>query len=309
MLDSQPDFGALLERVRERYTRLPTQAQRVARWLVERPDDVALLSTRKQARSLGVAPATLTRFAKHFGFAGYEALRGVSQQRLRTRATAFAPEARRMVARRAAVGGGALAEGVLAAIAANLDLVRDPAALPELQRATRLLARARRIYVLGNRSSFPIAYHFYYVASFGGAPAILLDGAGGIGIDALRGARVGDAMFAVSVAPYTRATIEAASHGAARRLGVVAITDSPLSPLAARARAVLIVPTATPSFFHSMSAAFTVAETLAALVVAERGPRAVAATQRTDRELRSLYAYLDNDRRGRRTSRVATLRP
>lgn len=309
MLDSEPEFGALLEAVRERYTRLPTQAQRVARWLVERPDDVALLSTREQARSLGVAPATLTRFAKHFGFAGYDALRGVSQQRLRARATAFAPEARRMVARRAAAGGVALAEGVLTAIAANLDLLRDPATLPELQRAARLLARARRIYVLGSRSSFPIAYHFHYVASFGGAPAVLVDGAGGIGIDALRGAGVGDAMFAVSVAPYTRATIEAASHAAARRVGVIAITDSPLSPLAAGARAVLIVPTATPSFFHSMSAAFSVAETLAALVVAERGPRAVAATRRTDQQLRSLYAYLDTDRRTQRTARAAAHRP
>jgi DNA-binding MurR/RpiR family transcriptional regulator len=107
-------------------------------------------------------------------------------------------------------------------------------------------------------------------------------------------------MFAVSVVPYTRATLDAAAHAAARGVGVIALTDSPLSPLAAGARAVLTVPTATPSFFHSMSAAFAVAETLAALVVAERGPQALEAIRRADRELRSLYAYLDADRGGRR---------
>ena len=204
MLDSTPDFPDLLERVKEGYARLPMQAQRVARWLAERPDDVALLSTREQARSLGVAPATLTRFAKHFGFAGYDALRGVSQLRLRARAAAFAPEARRMVARRSASGAHALAEGVLDAISANLDALRDRTTLASLQKAAQLLSRGRRIYVLGSRSSYPIAYHFFYVASFGGAPVVLVDGPGGIGIDALRGAGASDVMFAVSVAPYTR---------------------------------------------------------------------------------------------------------
>jgi len=288
MLESTPDFPDLLDRVKEGYAKLPAQAQRVARWLAERPDDVALLSTRQQARALGVAPATLTRFAKHFGFAVYDALRSVSQHRLRTRAAAFAPEARRMIARRQASGDVALAEGVLDAISTNLDALRDRATLASLEKAAKLLSRARRIYVLGSRSSYPTAYHFCYVASFGGAPAILVDGPGGIGVDALRGAGAGDVMFAVSVAPYSRATVEAAAHAAGHRVGVIALTDSPLSPLAARARVVLTVPTATQSFFHSMSTAFAVAETLAALVVAERGPQAIDATRRADRELRSL---------------------
>lgn len=295
MLDSSPDFPHLLQRVQEDYARLPAQAQHVARWLVEHPDDVALLSAREQAKSLGVAPATLTRFAQHFGFSGYDALRRVSQRRLRARAGAFAPEARRMVARRKASGAAALAQGVVDAIAGNIDALRDNETPARLQKAAQLLSRGRRIYVLGSRSSYPVAYHFFYIASFGGAPVSLVDGPGGIGVDALRGAGAGDVMFAVSVVPYARATVEAVAHAAARRVGVIALTDSPLSPLAARARAVLTVPTATPSFFHSMTAAFAVAETLAALVVAERGPQALDAVRRADQELRSLYAYLEAD--------------
>jgi DNA-binding MurR/RpiR family transcriptional regulator len=309
MLDSAPDFPDLLERVRDRYAALPVRAQRVARWLIERPDDVALLSTRQQARAIDVAPATLTRFAKTFGFAGYDALRGVLQGRLRARAAAFAPRARRMVARRDASGANALAAGVLDAIADNLETLRDNATLRSLHKAALLLSRGRRIYVLGSRSSYPVAYHFFYVASFGGAPVVLVDGPGGIGIDALRGANSADIMFAVSVAPYTRATVEAVAHGAERRVGVIALTDSPLSPLALRARAVLTVPTATPSFFHTMSAAFAVAETLAALVVAERGPQAIRATERADQDLRSLYAYLGAEPGTRRRARVTKGKP
>jgi DNA-binding MurR/RpiR family transcriptional regulator len=308
MFDSCSDFPELLQRVQDNYAGLPAQAQHVARWLVEHPDDVALMSAREQAGSMGVAPATLTRFAKRFGFAGYDALRAVSQRRLRARAGAFAPEARRMVARRKLSGAEALAEGVYNAISINIDTLRGNTSRAKLRKAAQLLSRARRIYVLGSRSSYPVAYHFFYIASFGGAPVSLVDGAGGIGVDAMRGAGAGDVMFAVSVAPYSRATVEAAAHAAACRVGVVALTDSPLSPLAARARHVLTVPTATPSFFHSMSAAFALAETLAALVVAERGPKAVDATRRADQELRSLYAYLDASR-GMQRPRVAGRKP
>jgi DNA-binding MurR/RpiR family transcriptional regulator len=308
MFDSCSDFPELLRRVQEDYTELPAQAQHVARWLVEHPDDVALMSAREQAALVGVAPATLTRFAKRFGFAGYDALRAVSQRRLLARAGAFAPETRRMVARRKVSGAEALAEAVFDAISTNIDTLRGNTTSASLRKAAQLLSRARRIYVLGSRSSYPVAYHFFYIASFGGAPVSLVDGPGGIGVDAMRGAGIGDVMFAVSVAPYARATVEAAAHAAARRVGVIALTDSPLSPLAARARHVLTVPTATPSFFHSMSAAFALAETLAALVVAERGPKAVDATRRADQALRSLYAYLDTHR-GTRHPGVARHEP
>src|SRR5215831_336360 len=110
----------------------------------------------------------------------------------RARSAGFASDARRMVARRKTSGSQALAEGVFNSVAANLEMLRDEAKLASLQKAARLLARGRRIYVLGSRSSYPVAYHFCYVAWFGGAPTVLVDGPGGIGVDVLRGAGAGD---------------------------------------------------------------------------------------------------------------------
>jgi len=43
MFDSCSDFPELLQRVQDNYAGLPAQAQHVARWLVEHPDDVALI--------------------------------------------------------------------------------------------------------------------------------------------------------------------------------------------------------------------------------------------------------------------------
>jgi hypothetical protein len=89
----------------------------------------------------------------------------------------------------------------------------------------------------------------------------------------LREAKEGDALLAVSVKPYTRAAIELVDYAAAKGLEVVAITDSVVSPLVARARAAIVVPTESPSFFHTMTPAFAVAEALAAMLAEARTAR------------------------------------
>src|SRR3546814_3665272 len=95
---------------------------------------------------------------------------------------------------------------------------------------------------------------------------VLLDSNAGVGADAVGAATAQDVLLAASVQPYTRLTVETASFAQARGVPVVAITDSVLSPLAKLAASTIVVPTESPSFLHSMSPAFVVAEILGALV-------------------------------------------
>jgi DNA-binding MurR/RpiR family transcriptional regulator len=73
---------------------------------------------------------------------------------------------------------------------------------------------------------------------------------------------------------------------------IVAITDSAVSPIAQLADHVVFVPTDSPSFFHTMSPAFAVAETLAAVVAGRGGREALAAIQRKDEHLAALRTHL-----------------
>jgi DNA-binding MurR/RpiR family transcriptional regulator len=155
-----------------------------------------------------------------------------------------------------------------------------------------VLAAARRIHVLGYRSSYTVACHFAYVCGLAGGPVRLLDGPGGTGPDALREAREGDALLAVSVKPYTRAAVELVDYALTRGLDVVAITDSVVSPLVARARAAIIVPTESPSFFHTMAPAFAVAEALAAILAATAGDEALAAVCAMERQFKTLSTHI-----------------
>jgi DNA-binding MurR/RpiR family transcriptional regulator len=158
------------------------------------------------------------------------------------------------------------------------------------------------VFCFGLRSAFPAAYMLDYVCDLIGADSVLADGAGGRGIDALRRMGQGDVLFAVSVSPYTRLTLQAAAIARERGATLVALTDSTLSPLAVQADATLLVRTETPSFFHTMTPAFAAVECLAALMTARKGDAALDAIRRHEAALDAAGTFLNPRpaRRGRR---------
>jgi DNA-binding MurR/RpiR family transcriptional regulator len=270
---------------------MPRQLRAAAQWVHDNPRDVALLTMREQARRAGVTPASMTRFAQRIGFDGYEALRAIHAERLRRGEADFSDRAEALVARRKRDGEDALAYDLADSFARHLAAQAKPEKIGALIEAARALRGAGRIHVVGYRSSFSVAYHFAYVYGLAGGDVRLLDGPGGTGPDGLRGAGPGDALLAVSVKPYTRAAVELVDYALSRGLGVVAITDSAVSPLARKARAAIIVATESPSFFHTMAPAFAAAEALASLLAAAAGECALAAVRDMERQFVDLSTH------------------
>lgn len=288
---------AFRSRLLEAYGAMPRQLRAAAQWVLDNPRDVALLSMREQARRAGVAPASMTRLAQRIGFEGYEGLRDLHAETLRRGEPEFSGKARALVARRRQDGDGALVFDLARTLERHMAALCQPEALDAVTQAAAALAGAGRVYVLGYRSSYPVASHFAYVYGLAGGSVRLLDGPGGTGPDALREAEGADALLAVSVKPYTRAAVELADHALAMGLDIVTITDSIVSPLVARAKAAVIVPTESPSFFHTMAPAFAVAEALAAMLAASAGERALEAVRAMERQFESLSTHI----RGRPT--------
>jgi DNA-binding MurR/RpiR family transcriptional regulator len=275
------------------FDRMPKQLQAAARWALDNPQDVALLTVREQAKRAGVVPATMTRLAQRLGFEGYDAVRDLYAENLRRRASSvFSPKAAALVARRKLTGEASLAHDLIDSLVHQMAGMLGTESLGQLEAAAGVIAKARRVFVLGQRSCYPVAFHFAYVFGLAGGRTRLLDAPGGTGSDALRDAQKSDALLAISVKPYTRTTVEVTRHVARRGVSVVAITDSAVSPLARVARATILVPTESPSFFHTMTPAFAVVETLAALVAAAGGERALTAVSEIEDQMRSLSTHV-----------------
>src|SRR3546814_3663574 len=72
-------------------------------------------------------------------------------------------------------------------------------------------------------------------------------------------------------APYTRSVAEIASIAAERRLHVIAVTDTPTSPLVPPSRHAFFIPHASSYFSNSMGAYIVFCEALLNLVAREMG--------------------------------------
>ncbi|TXH35662.1 MAG: MurR/RpiR family transcriptional regulator [Rhodospirillaceae bacterium] len=283
---------AFRSRLLEAYQAMPRQLRAAAQWVLDNPRDVALLTMREQARRAGVNPASMTRLAQRMGLEGYESIRDLYAERLRRGETEFSGRAEALVARRRQDGDGALAYDLAETLGRHMTALGSPATLDQTTQAAALLAKAARIHVLGYRSSYPVACHFAYVYGLAGGNVRLLDGPGGTGPDALRGSGQGDALLAVSVKPYTRAAIEVVDYAVTLGISIIAITDSVVSPLVGRAHAAVIVPTESPSFFHTMAPAFAIAEGLAAILAATAGGSALTAVRAMEHQFDMLSTHI-----------------
>lgn len=290
--------ATLAIRLKSDFDALSSRFQDAARWVIDHPADVALLTTREQARRAGVSPATMTRLAQRFGLEGYDDIRKLHADAMRRRSESFRGRAEELLHRRDVEGDAALVQDIFSALTRHLQVLSSPSAIKRFTTAAERIAAADRVFCLGLRSTFSVAYIFHYVRSLFGATSVLVDGAGGTGIDVLRTIGSGDVLLVVTVRPYSRETVKAARYASARRAKIILLTDSEVSPVAPIADETLIVGTETPSFFHSMAPAFAAVECLAALVAARQGSKTLKSLARSEAQLSAFDTYVLPRRKG-----------
>ncbi|HWP16895.1 MAG TPA: MurR/RpiR family transcriptional regulator, partial [Xanthobacteraceae bacterium] len=186
----------MADRIVASFESMPAQLRTAARYILNKPNDVALLSMREQARQAGVQPATMTRLAKRLGLNGYDAVREMYAETIRAAGPGFSRKADAQVASQKRKGDRALAADMVATLDAGIARLSEDRALDRVAAAAAKLAAARRIYCLGLRSCHAIAWHLHYVLSLVGEQTVLLDSVAGAGRDPIRDAGPKDVLVA-----------------------------------------------------------------------------------------------------------------
>ena len=281
---SHPDH--LRSRLIDALDGMSPQLQQAARYIIEHPDEVALVSMRQLARSAGVQPSTMSRLARILGLSGYDEIRSHHAQVIRQRNDGFAAQQQR-----ARESDGGLTQQMLHSLSAQIARLTDPQSVSRLESAAEKLAVAARIYVLGMRSCHLVAWHFHYVMTLLGGRSVHLDGPAGTIGDGLMGAGAQDMLLVISIKPYARHTLELVHMAREKGMGVIAITDSELSPLAGLAEEVILCGTESPTFFHTLVPALAVSEVLCGLLASRDRDGTMQALQRADQHLAALDTY------------------
>jgi len=291
MDETMGDLAAVTARIETLYPRLSPRLRQAARYVLDRPDDVALNSMRRVAARAGVHPATMVRLAQALAFSGYAALREPFRQHLR-HDRGYAERARGLVSREAA--GDTLLRDIVALETANLGQTFDDLDDARFTAVITALSAARRLFVVGLRKCYPLAFYFHYACDMFRDNAVLAGSPGGLLADRLRGIGADDALLVVGFSRYTRATVHAAEHAAARGARVIAITDSRLSPLAAAADHVLVVAKESPSFFGSLVGALALVQAIIAGLVAHAGHDALGRLAESEAHLDAFDTYWES---------------
>ncbi|RFB86036.1 SIS domain-containing protein [Rhizobium leguminosarum bv. trifolii] len=280
--------GPLHAHIIERFDDMSEQLQQAARHILEHPQEVALVSMRELARNAGVQPSTMTRLAKFLGFSGYEDLRGQHADVIRVSADGFAMRA---MQRDEGKNGEGLAHRMLQSLSAQIARLCEADTLSSLSLMADRLNNAGRIYVLGLRSCHSVAWHFHYVMTLLGEKTVHLDGPAGTGGDALIRATADDVLLAVSINPYSRYTLEVAEAAREKGMGVIAITDSEVSPLVTISEHAILFPTESHTFFHTLTPALAISEVLCGLLASHDRRAALEELKRVDSYLSSMNTY------------------
>jgi DNA-binding MurR/RpiR family transcriptional regulator len=270
-MDAQPTAPTTIEMFRERLTDvsadLPRRLRQCADYIAANTDRIAVSTVADIAQGADVPPSAVMRFCQILGFSGFSEMQKLFREAYAPGFPDYATRLRNLKDSAAGSPSAILAEFVEAG---RLSLETLTKSLDEvaLNAAVTVLTGADTLHIVGRRRSFPIAAYFTYIFEKLAVPAILHDGVGQL--DYQHALRPGDALIAVTFAPYAEETVALVNIAAERGIPVVLLTDRVTSPLARHAAAVLTITEVDFGAFRAPTATIAVAVALAVAVASAR---------------------------------------
>ncbi|MFY0622236.1 MAG: MurR/RpiR family transcriptional regulator [Pelagimonas sp.] len=255
-------------RLRDVAEDLPKRMRQCAEYLADNTDRIAVSTVAELADGAGVAPSAMMRFCQVMGFSGFSDMQKLFR-------TAFAPGLPDYATRlanlreRGAESPSALLAEFVDAGRLSLENLANSVDSRVLDQAVTALAQANIIHIMGVRRAYSVATYLSYAFEKMQIGTVLHDGAGKLVNP--HAVRDGDAVIAITFAPYSEETLELVQQAQAKDVPVVAITDTAMSPLHVEDILALSVSEVDVGAFRALSATLSLAITLAVAVGAARG--------------------------------------
>lgn len=229
--------------------------RQIARYLLEKYDKAAYMTAAKLGSEVSVSESTVVRFVMELGYEGYPEFQKALQDMIRTKLTSF----QRMEVTNHLIGDGDVLEKVLNSDVDKIRRTLDGISRESFESAVSKIVTARTIYIIGVRSSSSLAgfLNYNFRMMFDNVKFVQTT-SGSEMFEQLLGIGEGDVMIAISFPRYSTRIINAVEF--ARRAGadVVALTDSPESPIAAHSTHLLVAQSDMVSFVDSLVAPLSI---------------------------------------------------
>ncbi len=249
----------LTERLQKSYPSLTKQEKKVAEFFLTQDPEAVFLSVAELARQSKTSQSTVVRFSRAIGFQGYPELQRELQNWVKQK---ISPSK---------VLQNFISKGpkddiytrIFQIDFQNLTETQEANGKEILEKAIKGILRARRIGFTGFRTSSAIAYLLYYFIGRVRKNCEFLDNGGNLTHQLMNYDRK-DLLFGISFPRYSRQTVEILKYGKKIGCQIMAITDSPISPIGQIADIVLLAGGKSGAYFNSFTSAVTVVNCLVA---------------------------------------------
>lgn len=231
----------------------------IANYIINHYDKAAFMTAAKLGTVVGVSESTVVRFAIELGYDGYPKLQKMLQELIKTKLTAV----QRIEVSSNRIGGENILKTVLQSDMEKLKMTMEEINEDSFNKIVECILNAKRIYILGVRSSATLAgfMGFYFNLIFDNVKLIHTNSVSEMFEQILR-AGEGDVVIGISYPRYSKRTIKAMQFVKSQGSTVIAITDSNDSPLAQCADHCLAVRSDMASFVDSLVAPLSVINAL-----------------------------------------------
>lgn len=267
-------------RIQECYPDFSKGQKKIAAAILEHYDQVAYMTAARLGAMVEVSESTVVRFATQLGYDGYPAMQRAIGELLRTKLTSN----QRIAVSNQRLGDAEVLESILTADAEKIKLTLDQIDRASFHAAVDAMVHAKTISVIGVRSSSALAsfLHFNLALVFDNVKHLQPTSSGEV-FEQMLDIGEGDVVFAISFPRYSTKLINAVRYAHAQGATVIALTDSPMSPIAAPADYVLTAQSDMASYVDSLVAPLSILNAILVAIAKKREAEIIARFDKLER--------------------------
>lgn len=240
---------------------------KLVQYITDNYDKAAFMTASKLGETVGVSESTVVRFATEIGFKGYPELQKELQRMIKSKLTAV---------QRMEVSSNLIGEqdAIKKVLNGDIELIRktlESVSSSEFSKAVETINSAKRIYILGVRSSAALASFLYFYLNPVFENVVLVDTSSASEMfEQMFRISENDVCVAISFPRYSRQTINALRFINDRGTKIIAITDSADSPIAEYSDTLLVAKSDMVSVVDSLVAPLSLINALIVAVTFSR---------------------------------------
>ncbi len=252
----------ILSLLQERFRTFSKGQKLIANYIMDSYDKAAFMTASRLGKTVGVSESTVVRFAVELGFDGYPSMQKTLQALVRTKLTSV---------QRIEVSNSRIAGDVAGAVLqADIDALRRTGELldrEQMEKCVDAILHARRIYIVGVRSSAAIAFflNFHLRSAFDNVQLITSASTSEM-FEQMIHVTHEDVVLGISLPRYSVRTVKLLQYARARGATTASITDKVDAPAGRVSDCVLVAKSDMVSVVDSLVAPMSVVNALLALI-------------------------------------------